>query len=559
MEQTPAERTHVYGTGVGTSPHPVAAVVATPPSSCFLSSDLVENSPRFLPVLAFDILPRDRSCFRVSVTIGPWRNESVRLIYGKPTTNPFQLMRHFLTSVLWVYVLTITGPAAAETVDLKFAWPVGLKLRADCELRQHSISATETHTLTSRYTFVWELCKHANGYALEFRDYVLIRSEPARSLEPVVQLGWASHQVSALLPTLIIDGQGQPLGVEGADRLANSLRGALSKLDLQDDALTAKLTGLLLDRRTLHVRAWEDWNRMVQVWAGQEGVAIGEVFRTETPADPNAGVAVSTVWTAEVSRASASDLVALRITQKPNKTEALKGLAGMLGEDPLKLLGAGPGAEPVVELSFVTEAHPGTLIPVTYRKERKFGMVSREGKFVGRRVTWDYRFAKVAPDEQPALKGVGDGSEAAEIKQVLEDVRRLVFAAQERDTNAIAELTHPRIVELSGGKTAYLDLLQRTLKELEGAGFVVESYEPDTPPEFFSADGTDYAIIRTRSVMRVHDKRVESRNFMLGLRQPGERWTYVDGSKLHGPGLEQVFPTFPKDRPLPTIERKVLR
>ena len=53
--------------------------------------------------------------------------------------------------------------------------------------------------------------------------------------------------------------------------------------------------------------------------------------------------------------------------------------------------------------------------------------------------------------------------------------------------------------------------------------------------------------------------RIESRGFSLGIRpRGGGKWTYVDGEQFEDENVQQLFPDFPMDQPLPDTHKRRL-
>ena len=78
---------------------------------------------------------------------------------------------------------------------------------------------------------------------------------------------------------------------------------------------------------------------------------------------------------------------------------------------------------------------------------------------------------------------------------------------------------------------------------------------PDDPT-FVSGEEHDFVLVPTLSAYKLGGLRIESRAFLLGIRpRGGGKWTYVDGEQFEDENVQQLFPDFPLDQPLPDTHK----
>jgi hypothetical protein len=111
-----------------------------------------------------------------------------------------------------------------------------------------------------------------------------------------------------------------------------------------------------------------------------------------------------------------------------------------------------------------------------------------------------------------------------------------------------------------GGKDAARVSFSDTLTQMHAMRMGIESLEFPEPPTFIEGKaGRQYVVVPTRSIITVKDERVESDNFLLGIKETGAtRWTYLYGSRVTPEVLSSLFPDFPSGYTFPLISRKKL-
>ncbi len=78
-------------------------------------------------------------------------------------------------------------------------------------------------------------------------------------------------------------------------------------------------------------------------------------------------------------------------------------------------------------------------------------------------------------------------------------------------------------------------------------------------PTFVSGAEHDFVLVPTLSAYRIGGQRIESRAFLLGIKpRGGGKWTYVDGEQFEDENVQQLFPDFPMDQPLPDTHKRRL-
>jgi hypothetical protein len=121
-----------------------------------------------------------------------------------------------------------------------------------------------------------------------------------------------------------------------------------------------------------------------------------------------------------------------------------------------------------------------------------------------------------------------DQCEAAVVARVQEDVPAMLRAVDEGDVDTTLRFTHPKVVQLLGGRDGARLTLQRVAATLKESDTRRESLSFPSPPTCLSARGRRFVIVPTLTVLSIKGVRFESLNYQFGVAEPGESvWTYI--------------------------------
>ena len=273
--------------------------------------------------------------------------------------------------------LTFFSAKAGDVVDLRFGWQDGLTLNVTRQFNRLTTFQGKEEKVASECTFTWITSKKGENYFISFDNFkeTVLESAPS-SNDAVVLLEYLSRKIEPILPTIIVDSNAQPVNLEGIDDVKVKIRREIDAIDSQNDPQFDMFKKMLLNDQALQVRALEDWNRMVQVWSGNEGAELGGSFQATGTTGDAAGKPVENLWIYTVDKGRSPNTVALRIVQRPVKRDLKRMLDSMLGGNAFKTLGIPIDSELIFENIFITHSDPKTLIPDSYKKEKVWGAVN---------------------------------------------------------------------------------------------------------------------------------------------------------------------------------------
>ncbi|MDZ4789786.1 MAG: hypothetical protein SGJ17_01015 [Hyphomicrobiales bacterium] len=149
---------------------------------------------------------------------------------------------------------------------------------------------------------------------------------------------------------------------------------------------------------------------------------------------------------------------------------------------------------------------------------------------------------------------------AGRSEQVKQDVEATARALYAGDIDKVIKMTHPRVLELSGGEAAMRSGVQQAVAKMHQSGMKIESFQFPKPPEFFAGGAFEFAVVHTLTVISTaNGQRADSLNFQLGVRDKGSKlWIFVEGSRLTAESAQKLFIGFPADFKFPSTYRKKL-
>jgi hypothetical protein len=103
--------------------------------------------------------------------------------------------------------------------------------------------------------------------------------------------------------------------------------------------------------------------------------------------------------------------------------------------------------------------------------------------------------------------------------------------------------THPRIVQLMGGKGPMLDTLKRGTKDMAAKGVAIEKIAISVPLDPKTSDGLLYAMIPETMTIKAPGGTITKENMMVGLSyDSGKKWVFIDADALTDPATKAALP-----------------
>lgn len=147
--------------------------------------------------------------------------------------------------------------------------------------------------------------------------------------------------------------------------------------------------------------------------------------------------------------------------------------------------------------------------------------------------------------------------EAALKKIVKEKVEEINRAAIKDDFGKVADLTHPNLVRLMGGREKMISTMESAVKEMKSNGFVIRSARVDDPSDPIATGQELFVVVPFVLEMKVPGGKVLAKSFVIGVSSDkGKSWAFVNGD-LDINAVKQVLPTLPNQLKLPEKQKPV--
>ena len=131
-------------------------------------------------------------------------------------------------------------------------------------------------------------------------------------------------------------------------------------------------------------------------------------------------------------------------------------------------------------------------------------------------------------------------------EDALKDAQATSKATLDMDFETVLNHTHPKVVEIMGGKKAALTLLQTTFESMKTQGFVFEKAEILNVSEVIKEQNQYRCFIEGYNQMKIASQRIKSKSYLLGIYNEAESfWWFIEAKQLKNKAmLDDVFPNF---------------
>jgi hypothetical protein len=151
-------------------------------------------------------------------------------------------------------------------------------------------------------------------------------------------------------------------------------------------------------------------------------------------------------------------------------------------------------------------------------------------------------------------------ADAAEIKKAVEALAEKVGTATlKEDCDALADLTHPKVMEPLGGREKFVAAAKELMKKIKDAGVTITSFKIGEPADPVRGDKEVFVVVGTTIEINTPKGKATGTSCLLGVSADGGKtWRFVDGA----PGsakTRKMFPDLPKSVALPKIEFKLVK
>jgi hypothetical protein len=142
-------------------------------------------------------------------------------------------------------------------------------------------------------------------------------------------------------------------------------------------------------------------------------------------------------------------------------------------------------------------------------------------------------------------------------KRVKADVEEMNKAILKEDFGKIADLTHPKIVEMVGGRQKMISLMESGFKDMKanGVSFLSTKVEESSDPVMGGSDL--FIVVPFILEMKAPGGKLRGKSFVIGMSSDkGQSWKYINGD-VDIKKVKELFPNLPEKLKIPEKQKPV--
>jgi hypothetical protein len=111
------------------------------------------------------------------------------------------------------------------------------------------------------------------------------------------------------------------------------------------------------------------------------------------------------------------------------------------------------------------------------------------------------------------------------------------------DYDTLIAYTHPKIVELMGGKEVMVETLKRGATAMATQGNAIEKIAMSVPDQPKTSDGVIYALVTETLTIKAPGGKIIKESAMVALsRDAGKKWMFIDADSVNDPNMKVAIP-----------------
>jgi hypothetical protein len=125
------------------------------------------------------------------------------------------------------------------------------------------------------------------------------------------------------------------------------------------------------------------------------------------------------------------------------------------------------------------------------------------------------------------------------------------------DYDKVADLTHPKIIQMAGCRDKLIDIIENSMEEMKQKGIVLESSKVGEPSEIVKQGDEIYIIVPFDLTMKFRDGMRTSSAYVIGVStDEGKKWAFVNASS--GDNIKEILPNLPEKLKLPGVKKPAI-
>lgn len=163
-----------------------------------------------------------------------------------------------------------------------------------------------------------------------------------------------------------------------------------------------------------------------------------------------------------------------------------------------------------------------------------------------------------APPTQTQVASPTPAATAENYPRLAVQANELNEALLRKDLDRFLELTHPKVVELGGGREKMRATLKTQLEQTEAEGVKVLASSIGNPTQVIHDAGSIYAVMPNTLKVKAQSGTFQTESTLIGIsNDSGANWTFVDASGKDDGELKKVLPAVADKLKVPTAKQPV--
>jgi hypothetical protein len=163
-----------------------------------------------------------------------------------------------------------------------------------------------------------------------------------------------------------------------------------------------------------------------------------------------------------------------------------------------------------------------------------------------------------APQTQTQVASPTPSATAESYPRLASQAKELTDALLRKDLDRFLDLTHPKVLQLGGGRENMRATMKKELEQTEAEGVVVLSSSIGTPTQVIHDSGSIYAVMPNTLKVKAQAGTFQTESTLIGVSADnGANWTFVDASGKDDGELKKVLPDVADKLSVPPAKQPV--
>ena len=140
--------------------------------------------------------------------------------------------------------------------------------------------------------------------------------------------------------------------------------------------------------------------------------------------------------------------------------------------------------------------------------------------------------------------------------KIQEQGEKMAKSLIENDFNSFSNYTHPKIIEMIGGKEQLVKTLEKGMKEMRSEGIEFISITIGNPSQIYKIESELQCTVPQSIEMKVPDGRIVANSTLIAISNDnGKNWYFIDTEKKDIQTLKKIVPNLSEKLVIPPAKK----